>query len=88
MKNQELNYLITPDNNVLIGAPANIDWTSAKGELIGPGLHITKDKELFFLDELEDCKRLVELIKENKEIVLSYLSDEGPQFISVPVTVK
>lgn len=88
MNSEKLNYLITEDKNVLIGAPSDVDWTGAKGELVGLCLHIKKDKELFFIDSLDSYKDLIELIKKNNEIVLSYVNDEGPQFISVPVVIK
>lgn len=88
MNNNELNYIISEDGTPLIGATQDIDWSGAEIKLIGDCLHIKKDKELLFFDNITVNTDLFKAINDKKEVILSYIFNDLPEFINITVTVQ
>jgi hypothetical protein len=88
MNGNELNYIISQDGTPLIGATENIDWIGAKIKLVGDCLHIKKDKELLFFENITANPDLFKAISNKKEIILSYIFNDLPEFINITVIVE
>jgi hypothetical protein len=74
MKNEDIKYIISPNNEIIIGAPNDINWDGATAFEDGDDILIASKSNFFNISNIGNYPEIENIIRSRKSFVLSYIN--------------
>lgn len=85
MKKEDIQYIIAPNDEIIIGAPNDVNWDGATAFEDGNDILVASKSNFFNLLNISDYPEIEHRIRLRKSFVLSYINKKEPVFSRIQI---